>query len=155
MKTRMLVSILILIMSVMVTSGSYAKSRKTKIETESIRSILTGTWINHDYDEIGIPGKIVYKPNGSYDLFTNIDDSQRAYHGQYTYIEAWIDSKDTYWYRATYEDSSSNITHHEFGMINSVKSTWEFLFSGTELPADWEWNPNDFRVSYRIYYRQE
>ena len=155
MKTRTLVLVFILIISVMIVSGSYAKSRKTKIETERIRIILTGTWINHDYDEIGIPGKIVYKPNGSYGLFINIDDTQRAYHGQYTYIEAWMTSKDAYWYKATYEDSSSNITHHEFGMIDSTKPVWEFVFSGTELPADWEWNPNDFHVSYRIYYRRE
>jgi len=152
MKTRTYVSILILVFAVLITVGSCATSRKTMVESESILSILTGTWVNHEYDDVDFSAKTVAF-DGSYDLFAEVDDTRRTYWGQYTISEAWIDSTGTYWYKATFDESWTEVVYYELGKIDSTKSVWEWIYYSAGFPDEWE--PENSRYIYRIFYRQE
>ena len=98
MKTRTYVSILILVLAVLIVVGSCAASRKTTVESDTIHSTLTGTCINHKYDDtLNLPAKTVFNSDGSYDLFENVDDTRKSWWGQYTIFESWIDSTKSVW----------------------------------------------------------
>jgi hypothetical protein len=153
MKYGTLASFLIFVFAVLITIGSCSASRKTTINQASIRSIRTGTWINHDYDEKEEPpAKAVVHSDGSYDLFAEVIDTQKTWWGQYTITEAWMDSSGTYWYEATFEESWTEAVHYELGKIDTNNTVWEFIYYRAGFPEGWE--PENIRYTYRIYYRQ-
>ena len=51
MKTRIFVVIVVLSLILLVCTYSYAARKETTIDPEIIYSVLTGTWINRDYDD--------------------------------------------------------------------------------------------------------
>jgi len=154
MKTTKLVLVCTLVVAAIVIIGSCTASRKTTVESESISSILTGTWINHEYDDVlELPAKIVLNSDGSYDLFENVDDTRRSWWGKRTILESWADSTGTYWYKATRDDNwTEAVVYYELGKIDPTKAVWEFIDYSVGYPDEWE--PDNMRYLYRIYYRQ-
>ena len=154
MKTRTLISVLVLIFAVLIVLCSCVASRKTMIESESIRINLTGTWINHEYDDtLELPAKIIFKSDGSCELFEIVDDTRRSWWGQITILESWTDSTGTYWYKATRDYNWTDIvTYYELGKIDTKKTIWEFIDYSKGVPDEWE--PDNKLYIYRIYYRQ-
>jgi beta-lactamase regulating signal transducer with metallopeptidase domain len=154
MKTTKLMLVCTLIVAVIVIIGSCAASKKTTVESESIRSILTGTWINYEYDDmLDLPAKTILNSDGSFDFFEDVDDTRRSWWGQYTIIDSWMDSTGTYWYEAKIDNNwTESVVYYELGKIDSTKSVWEFIDYSVSFPDKWE--PDNMRYLYRIYYRQ-
>jgi hypothetical protein len=154
MKTRTVVTSLVISVVVVAILGSCAASRKTMIESESISINLTGTWLNNEYDDmLQLPARINIHSDGSYDLFEDVDDAQRSWWGQHTILESWTDSTGTYWYKAIADDNWTNVvTYYELGKIDATKTVWEFLQYSVRVPNKWE--PDNNRYIYRVYYRK-
>jgi hypothetical protein len=156
MKSRTVVSILVLTLLLVVVVYSYAARKKTTVDVDMIYEILTGTWINHDYDDESRTAKYVIHRDGSYDRYLQVDSELITGRSEYKVLEAWTDSEGIYWYRAiTKSTSYVGPAHNELGHIDTTKSVWESVWSTIEIPEDWEWNPDDFNVHYSILYRQE
>ena len=154
MITRKFISIFIFVLAGLFIVGGCVASRKTMIESESISNIRSGTWINHEYDDKEEPpGKAVVRSDGSYDLFAEANDTRKTWWGQYIINEAWIDSTGTYWYKAICKESWTTVKYYELGRVDSTKSVWEYIFYSAGFPEEWE--PDNKRYTYRIYYRQE
>ena len=73
MKTRMLVSILIIILAVLIIAGSCATRRKA-ISDEDFMEAWSGTWINTDYGEKRNPQKKVYYSDGRWEEYYLVDN---------------------------------------------------------------------------------
>jgi hypothetical protein len=158
MKTKTLIVILVITFILLGGVGGFAASKKTPIESEIIYDVLTGTWINRDYEEKNKSAKLVIHRDGSYDKYLKVNSEKRSAWSEYEVVVAWIDSEGTYWYRAiTHSVSYVSPDKNEFGRIDTTKSVWEYVWSTLEIPEDWEWNPDNLGLNmhYNILYRQE
>jgi hypothetical protein len=153
MKTRgLFLSVSLLIILIVILAGCVT-GKKTIMEKTDILTTRSGTWINTDYENKGLAGKYIIKPDGSYEVYSKITSSVAKVTGELIEIEAWIDSKGNIWYKSTGKESwAPTSTFYELGKIDSSKSVWEHVSSRGDYPT--ELDPNDYRYTYRIYYRQ-
>ena len=181
MKTRMLVSTLILVLSVLIIAGSCA-TRKKVISEEDFFVAFSGTWMNTDYmGGYGTPQKMIRFPDGTWEAYYNWIDEVESYdiyrlieellpeliaslpgtdtaystcYGKYTITDMWTDSKGNIWYRAHWECLAHKNEGNEYGKINDSGNTLEYLsVKGDRIIEDWD--TESFLYNYRIYYRQE
>jgi hypothetical protein len=156
MKNRILLVVLAIVL--LSSVDGLAARKKIMIESEIIYDVLTGTWINRDYEKENKTSKLVIHQDGSYDKYLKVDSEKRSAWSEYEVAEAWTDSKGRYWYRATTHSLSYvSPDKNEYGRIDTTKSVWEYVWSTLEIPEDWEWNPDDLEVNmhYCIRYRQK
>ena len=156
MITRMYVSILILAFAVMVIVGSCATSKKAYISQENEE--LYGTWVNPEYDEKWIMAKWVLKPDGTFDAYSK-STSGRVYEiGIFTIDEKWTDSEGNIYYRYTkssmeYGSIENPYSYYFLVKIHSTLDIAEELWSSVDYPT--EFDPENLRYNYWIFYRQE
>ena len=146
MKTRMFVSILILVLAVMVIAGSCATGKKAvKAPIES----LYGAWANPDYNTSPQVSKRIYRPDGTFIDYTHTDITM--HHGPYEYTiqESWIDSDGNKYYKVDFILLGSDIWH-DLLRINEADTVLEMMWFSNEYPS--EIDPN--HPNYRIFYRQ-
>jgi len=136
MKTRTLVSILILILAVLIIVGSCATKRKA-VSDEDFFEVWSGTWINTDYGG-DICQKIINYPDGTAEGFGILTSTIALFKKKITILDQWLDSKGTIWYRGHCEDSGN---------------TWEYIIASEDYPIE-EWEPDKLEYGYRIMYRQ-
>ena len=149
MKTRMFVSILILVLAVLIIAGNEASAEEIDIYKK-----LSGTWINEDYNRISshFMGKYVIKRDGTYDGYADTSYTSRTSFGEIISIdEKWIDSEGNIWYKSTTKSLVFHDQNYELGKIHSSGNVWELTTLSYEHPN--ELDPSYAR--YRIYYRQE
>jgi hypothetical protein len=99
MKTRTFVSILILVLAVLIISGSCA-TRKKVLPTDNIDE-LVGTWLNPDYEgrAARIP-KFTIKADRTILWYASINDKEASYNGQITEIgEKWMERDGSIYYK--------------------------------------------------------
>jgi hypothetical protein len=80
MKTRMFVTIFILILVLLIIAGSCAK-RKIAISEEELLEALCGIWINTDYKpkgDFGYVQKVVWYPDGRTEAYSLVTHEQPA-----------------------------------------------------------------------------
>ena len=93
MKTRTIVSILILVLAVLVIAGSCATKRKA-ISEEDFLETWSGTWINTEY--VGKTAqKITLQPDGTREGFGILTSTTATYQDEVTILETWLDAKGT------------------------------------------------------------
>ena len=158
MKTRLLVSILILVVVLMFLVGSCATGKKAYVVQEDEE--LFGTWINPDYEEKMVQSaKLIFEPDGVLRGFATANTTKEPSTSKYTITDKWIDDKGNIWYKFL-------ITEMKFGVISHPDSEkyyylckisdsgriLEFSRSGYDYPP--EVNPDNLRYPTRVYYRQ-
>jgi hypothetical protein len=151
MKTRMLVSILILVLAVLIIAGSCVTRRKA-IAEEDFFEAWSGTWINTD---LKADQKIIIHPDGTREFFRILTSTTVGHKEKIIILDKWLDSKGDIWYRGHREMLPPyNEKGYEMGKINDSGNTWELIWSfGEDYPIE-EWEPDRFEYNYRIYYRQ-
>ena len=152
MKTRTLISILILVLAVLIIAGSCATRRKA-ISDEDFMEAWSGTWINTDYGG-KMAQKIIIHSDGTVEGFGRLTSTIAYFKNKFTILDQWLDSKGTIWYRGHMESLPPYSSKgYEMGKISDSGNTWEFLWASEDYPIE-EWEPDRFEYTYRIYYRQ-
>ena len=90
MKTRKIVSILILVLAVLIIVGSCATKRKV-VSEEDFLEAWSGTWINTDYGGGSLPQKKINYPDGTCEMFGQLTSTTVGYKEKITILEQWVD----------------------------------------------------------------
>ena len=146
MRTRKFVLGLILVLAVLVISGSCATGKKAvKAPIESVY----GTWANLDYNTKDYTAKCKIRPDGIIEVASH---TELEYHQwddiTFTIIESWMDSDGNKYYKV--DDAHGIDTWYELWRINEIDSVLEYVWSKIDYPS--EIDPN--HPNYRILYRQ-
>ncbi len=143
MKTRTLISILILVFAVLIIIGSCATDKMTYISKEYE---IYGTWVNPEYEKKGLRPKVVYNPNGKIDSYPSID-ATRSLVQEFVITNRWTDSDGNVLYtcRIRFEDNWQYIL---FKLSNSGK-TLESIFSVNDYPFEIDSSNANYRIRYR------
>ena len=153
MKSRALVSILILVLAVLIITGSCATKRKV-ISEEDFFEVWSGTWINTDYGGGSLPQKRINHPDGTEESFGQLTSTMAGGKYKITILDQWLDSKGTIWYRGQWESFPPlRSKGYEMGKISDSGNTWEYIWASEDYPIE-EWEPYRFEYNYRIRYRQ-
>ena len=154
MKTRTLVSTLILVLAVMIIAGSCATKRKAISEKDFFQT-WSGTWINTNLKgATGFEQKIVTYPDGTWKNYTLATDTSRQCEGKNTFSIMEIDSEGNIWYISKWKCLVHGTDSFHTGKISDSGNTLEFIEHYRALAIE-EWDPEDTRYTYKIYYRQE
>ena len=95
MKTRTLISSVILIMAILLIVGSCATGKKA-ISDEDFLEVFSGTWINTD---IRINQKKINYHDGTWEMYGKVNNTIPIFTGKEIILEKWVDSKGTIWYK--------------------------------------------------------
>ena len=154
MKSRTFASILILVLAVMIVTGSCATSKKAYVATENEE--FYGTWVNPDYDEGIHPGKLVVE-HGKFAYYTMTYSTHSCKYGEYYIADKWTDSEGNIWYKYvdTLTITSVRDTNEKYGLakINKSGSKLEIASQRNDYPT--ELDPDSLFYTLYIYYRQE
>jgi hypothetical protein len=94
MKTKAIVSILILTLVVLIVAGSCATKRKA-ISDEDFFKAWSGTWINTEFKGGSDSQKMINHPDGTEESFGMLTSTTPSRSYKYTILEKWLDSKGT------------------------------------------------------------
>jgi len=151
MKTRMLVSIVILVLAVLsVAEGSDTEKKVTKRDYR----FFSGTWINEEYDSRAFVAKFIIYRDGTFDAYNRLSDTGKNSIGYYEIVEKWIDSEDNIWYKmhvwwgVKVEGEPGSYKLDKFSNSGKV---WEHVEISGDFPTEMDEN----HTQYHIYYRQE
>jgi len=152
MKVFTFVSILILVLAVLIFTGSCATGKKASMAQED--EVLCGTWVNLDYDKTWKDGKIIIKPDGTYNEYDR-SDSNGAGEWGYTIMNKWTDSDGNTFYKyivkSIYkEEKVRTPTWYYLARIDNTGNVFEYVDSALDFPFEIDLeHPN-----YAIHYRQ-
>jgi hypothetical protein len=155
MKTRTFVSILILVLAVLIISGSCA-TRKKVLPTDNIDE-LVGTWLNPDYEgrAARIP-KFTIKADRTILWYASINDKEASYNGKITEIgEKWMERDGSIYYKLIVYDESFVSTAYFLVRLSPDRSFFEEVYRANPPEYPSEFDPEDTKLYYRIWYRQE
>jgi hypothetical protein len=149
MKTRMIVTILILDLTVLVVLGSCATDPMKYISKDYE---IYGTWINPEYDLSHSNAKFIISPNGKIDLFPTAKSSVSNAFREFYITNKWIDSEGNVWY--TYKWKNSYYAYYSYALakISNSGMTMETALYSEDYPK--EIDPDGMYL-YEIHYRQE
>jgi hypothetical protein len=158
MKTRILITSVILIFTVLVFIGNYAIGEDEYVLTENEE--IYSTWVNTSYRPgtgegsywAWKPQKIIYKPDGTIESYSAARDIAH-FTGKYNIIAKWTDSEGNIFYKIITkwgDKTYGQTTLYEFQMISNSGLTWEYITSLDDYATEIDPNHPD----YHIYYRQ-
>jgi hypothetical protein len=156
MKTRMLASILILVLAVLITAGSCATMKSPdKMTCER----FCGTWANKEYEPIAgyKPGvtftfaKYIVNPDGTLLWYPYLDDAGPTAVGRYTVEKRWRDAIGNSLYYVKVYEFQNTMYLYELWKIDKHNMVWECNSSNIDYPD--KIDPSDWHTSYRIFYR--
>ena len=155
MKTRTLVSIMILILAVLVIAGSCATGKKAYVVQEDEE--LFGTWINPDYGGLAKAEKVIHEPDGVVRYYSTATSTKEVWNAKCTITDRWIDAEGNILYKwLETEGKGGSIVdpsdYYCLGKISDSGTVLEFSYSSYDYPT--EVNPDSLKYAYRIYYRQ-
>ena len=133
----------------------FAEDVKQVIMEDEFKKHWVGTWINpelrgSDWE----PQKLVCNIELTQDRYSIINQDFITCTHPYTDIDYWKDSEGNIWYKATAICALSPLPLKEMGRISPTNNTYEHLYYlGTETIE--EWDPNNLKYIFLIYYRQE
>jgi hypothetical protein len=147
MKTRALVSMLILVSIVLVIAGSCATKKKT-VSTKDAMKIRSGRWINEAFLSEQLT---VFHVNGEYEIFDTPQQQKPVVTGISIMYESWRDSDGALWYRARYQDSTGQ-EGYVLGKMNDDDEILEFLFTFNNIEiVDWDRNKGAYNYLGPLY----
>ena len=157
MKTRILVSIMILVLAVMVIAGSCATKKEIVAEKEfyvpKFDEEINGTWINEEYNSSEYPGKYKLYMWGYWESFHSFDSEKTQTKGTFTIVNKWTDSEGNIWYKTYTRYSTRRRINYELDKISNNGNTWEWVSTTVDFPTESDMHPGFQK--YHIYYRQE
>ena len=148
MKSRMLITNVILILVIFILIGNYAIGNDEYVPTENEE--IYGTWVNPNYTKVWFPQKIIIKPDGVYEYYISRLDLVPTYQNTYTLTDKWIDSEGNVCYRMIWKWKGTAQPRFELDKFSNLEQTWEFINSFDDYPTEIDSNHPD----YHIYYRQ-
>ena len=151
MKTRTFISISILVLAVMIITGSCATIMKT---TEKMTyEKFCGTWVNTEYDgKYEPPVKEIYNPDGTMTYYALLHDTSTWRRATSTFEKRWTDSESNSWYHVKGKTPLvPTETWYFLFKLDKYNTILEYNYSGYAYPADV--GPNVKYSDYRIYYR--
>ena len=148
MKTRMFVSILILVLAVLIIAGSCATKKKA-VSTEDAMKIRSGKWVNETFPDEQL---LVHYPDGRFEMYDTPQQLRMGFSGTSNIYESWRDSEGVLWYKARWQDSIGQKAY-VLGKISNSDNTLEFLYTINNVEIE-EWLRNR-GYDYIIRYRQE
>jgi len=154
MKARTLVAISIFILAVLIVVNSCATKRKA-ISEEDFFKTWSGTWINTELKGVtGFEQKIITYPDGTWKYYTFATDTSTQCEGINTFSVMETDSEGNIWYICKWKCLSHGSERFQMGKISDSGNTMEFIKHHYKELTIKEWDPDDIRYTYRIYYRQ-
>ena len=147
MKTRMLISILILVSAALIVIVSCATGKKAvKAHVESVY----GAWANLDYNtENEFWAKCIVRPDGIIEMASHTELEYKKHdEAKFTIVDSWMESDGNKYYKV--DEARGLDTWYELWRINETDSVLEYMWSQIDYPS--EIDPN--HPNYRILYRQ-
>ncbi len=142
----------VLVLSVLLFSAGivlFGSGTNKEADIDEVLQIMSGTWINPEYDARPIGAKGVFHQDGSVDIYNKTTDASVRDHMKYTIEEAWYDRDGNIWYKATYVKIGEYGSGYELGKLSDNATVWESVFSRVKYPEEL-----DPMRNYFIYYRQ-
>jgi hypothetical protein len=148
MKTRTLIFVIVLLFALFVSFAG------DKISIEDIY----GTWVNSDYNENAYMGKAIEHPDGTYELFNKVTDTEPAWTRKEIITDSWYDKEGNLWISYTFEEiylytvvdlpDFSGYGLYKFSDSGKVReNVW--------AQADYPDEMSPIGGNYSIHYRQE
>jgi hypothetical protein len=131
--------------TICVGSGSHKEA-----DIDEVLQIMSGTWINPEYDERPKEGKCVFHQDGTTENYNKTTDVSLRNRNKYTIAEAWYDREGNIWYKATYVRIGEYGSGNELGKLSNGAAVWESVWSRVKYPEKL-----DPMRNYSIYYRQD
>ena len=134
-----------------------AEDSKSLIKNEASVEEIYGRWINTDYGEnrgnCGINAKMVVKKDKIhlYSTFNSPEYSYSGRQGPYIIADSWVDRKGNSWYKVRWSHLRGDF--YQLWKVSNSGMTLELASRAFEYPTEIE--TNSYRVTYRIYYRQD
>ena len=147
MNIKVLMFSLLLFSTVIICVGSGANK---EADIDEVLQIMSGTWINPEYDERPMEAKCVFHQDGTTDNYNKTTDESPRSHNEYTIEEAWYDKEGNIWYKATYVRIGEYGSGYELGKLSNGATVWEAVWSRVKYPEEL-----DPMRNYSISYRQE
>jgi len=151
MKTRTLISILILVLALLIICEGYATDKKV---TKKDYRFVSGTWINEDYNTRAFSAKYVVHRDGTFDTYNRTSDTGKESSGHYEIIDKWTDYEGNIWYKmhtwrgVIVEGKPNDYELHKYSNSGKVL---EYISRHGDFPTEMDEN----HLWYHIYYRQE
>ena len=139
MKTRTLILSLILL-SVVLVAGQKSTAEE-----------IHGTWVNPEYNKSNQWAKVIFKPDGTWELYNHESYVEPSRTGMFTVVDKGPDPEGFINYKITIVIDIMNRTEYHLYKLSNSESTLEDMFDSRDHPT--EINSNS--ALYRIYYRQE
>ena len=148
MKSRTLVSILILGLAVLIIAGS-CSTRKITYNSKEFE--IYGTWVNTGYNNTDRWSKIVFYPDGIDHCYMEDNSTVVSVEEEFIITNKWIDSKGNTFYTMRFSLETTPIWAFCLLKISNAGKTLEYDVSLDDYPK--EIDPQKSGV-YSIYYRQ-
>ena len=149
MKTRTFIFILILVLAVLIITGSCARMKSPDKMTYER---FCGTWVNTEYEgKEAPPVKQIFNPDGTCTTYSHLHETSTWRRATYTVEKRWTDSEGNSWYHFKIEWPFSKTTEYLLFKLGRYNSILEYNRSGTVYPT--EIGPEVKYSEYRIYYR--
>jgi hypothetical protein len=151
MKARTLILVVILLLATFVLFAG----KKISIEE------AYGTWVNSDYNEKGQFAKEIDHPDGTYDLYQRLTDTEPTWIGEKTIKDSWYDKEGNLWIKWTiFWDEEKSSYKRAVGGGGTYYGLFKFSDSGKvrESVRSAQDHPDEMSPiagNYAIHYRQE
>jgi hypothetical protein len=147
----MLLSTILLTIALILVSCA---TTKKAIFEEDFYKHWIGTWVNTDLRGcIFRPHKIICHADGEIDAYYVITDAKNTDTREFTLIDSWKDTEGNIYYQATEIYPGLPKPAQVLGKISALNNTSEKIFYFEPEPIE-EWDPNNPRCIYVLYYRQ-
>ncbi len=159
MKTKTLVSILILVLAVLIIAGSCATHKNVYAQEKPSVEDIAGTWVNTDMKT----DKFIMKTDGTWVDYQYLTVDKPSYTGTFTIDDSWVDKKENKYFKI-HSIMEEGLGVHSFHVwkLNESGTTLEinshtdhFYREGDTKKYPAGINPHPTDSYYRIYYRQE
>ena len=150
MKTRTLVSILILVLAVLIISEGYASEKKV---SKQDYKFVSSTWINEEYNSHAFPARWELHRDGTFDGYNRISDTGKKYTGYYVIVDKWTDSEGNIWYKMHVgygPIDEGPPSAYELDKFSESGKVWESISDNSAFPTEID----ESHAKYHIYYRQ-
>ena len=151
MKTRMLVTIFILLLAVLIIAGSCATQKQAYIPKPNEE--IYGTWVNTDYNGVGKGQKYILYRWGYAEAFRLVTDQYVNYPCVFHLMDKRTDSEGSILYKVTWQFKGDTKIIFQLTKINENEGSYERVWSYKDFPSESDLTPE--HVHYAIYYRQE
>ena len=150
MKSRTLVSIVILVLAVLIIAGSCATQKQVYIPKSNEE--LYGTWVNTDYG-IKRSQKLINYTWGYTESFWLVTDQYVNHPCTFYIMDKWSGSEGIIWYKVTLQIKGNPSVRLYLVKINEKEGSREQVWNYKDFPSESDLTPE--HVQYGIYYRQE